>query len=200
MYDPSRAEVWVDYADRSYMGTRLLWFCHFVFDAPCNAHRTIELYLKSYLVSKGEIIKKGTSSWGHELENLRQQCENHNNSFSNDDFSRRVRYFQRYFDLVRYPTTLEEKLNDGSLIWFGIDALPVIDEIVAFIRPRVQLSEESWKHAWINGIYYEKPEKHEMQYRALTDQNKYIGIITCNKSFEPNIEFSKDFNFDLPGC
>jgi hypothetical protein len=200
MYDPSRPSAWLDYADRSYMGTRLLWFCHFIFDAPVNAHRTIELYLKAYLVSKGAMVRKGSPSWGHELDNLRLQCEKYNNSFSNDEFARRVRYFQRYFDLVRYPTDIKEEPKDGSMIWLGIDAMSVIDEIVAFIRPRIYLSDDDWSHTWLNGIYTEKPDQHEMQYRALVDQNKHIEIITCNHTSEPNVEFNKDFNLDFPGC
>ncbi len=86
------------------------------------------------------------------------------------------------------------------MIWLGIDALPVIDEVVAFIRPRIELTEESWKHTWINGIYFEKPAMHEMQHKALVDQNKYIDTITCKISLEPIIEFSTDFDLDLPGC
>lgn len=200
MYDPSLPKAWLDYADRSYMGTRLLWLCNFTIDAPVNAHRTIEFFLKSYLVSKGEMVRKGSPCWGHELDNLRLVCEKYNNSFSNDEFTRRVRYFQRYFDLVRYPIDIKDKLKDGSMIWFGIDAMPIIDEMVAFIRPRIYLSGDDWSHTWLNSIYTEKPEKHDMQYRALVDQNKHIEIIICKNSFESSFEFSKDFNLDFPGC
>lgn len=200
MYDPSLTNVWLDYADRSYIATRLLWLCNFIFDAPVNAHRTIELYLKSYLVSKGEMVRKGSPSWGHELDSLKRQCEEYNNSFSNDEFTRRVRYFQRYFDFVRYPTDIKDEYKDDSIIWFGIDAMPVIDEIIAFIRPRIYLSGDDWSRTWLNLIYTAKPEKHKMQYRALVDQNKHIEIITCNGSSEPNFEFNKDFNLDFPGC
>lgn len=201
MFHPSLPEAWVDCADRSYMSTRLLWFCRFLIDAPIHAHRTIELYFKSFLVSKGVVIKKGKSGWGHEIDILRKQCEKFNNDFSHPEFSRRIKYFQRYFDLVRYPTDIEDKLQDGTVIWFGLDALPVLDEIVAYIRPRVELSEEEWKHTQIYSINYSKmSEEFTMQHRALVDHNEHLTTIACKKSSDAKIDFKDDFELDLPGC
>ena len=66
MFDPSSPQIWLGYADHSYVATRLLWFTGFPFEAPVSAHRTIELYLKTFLVGNGEKIAKGQPGWRSE--------------------------------------------------------------------------------------------------------------------------------------
>ena len=70
MFGTDNPAVWVAYADRSYLITRLLWFTGFMFDAPVSSHRTLELYLKAFLVSQGEDVAKGKVTWGHDLKGL----------------------------------------------------------------------------------------------------------------------------------
>ena len=47
MFGKDYSDIWVYYADNSYIATRLLWFTGFMLEAPVNSHRTIELYLKA---------------------------------------------------------------------------------------------------------------------------------------------------------
>src|SRR5688500_15704286 len=122
MFEPDDPQSWVFYADNSYIVSRLLWFTGCSMEAPVSAHRTVELFLKAYLVIKGEVVGQDQRAWGHVLTALLRLCAEHDAAFSLD---------------VRYPTLLEGKLRDGSLIWFGADSSVPLDEIVAFIRPRV---------------------------------------------------------------
>lgn len=74
MFGTDLQEAWVDYADRSYLITRLIWFAGFMIDASVNSHRTIELYLKGFLVSQDEVAAKGRVAWGHDLVGLAKCC------------------------------------------------------------------------------------------------------------------------------
>ena len=60
MFGKDYGDIWVHYADDSYIATRLLWFTGLWFEASVNAHRTIELYLKAYLVGQEIGITKGS--------------------------------------------------------------------------------------------------------------------------------------------
>lgn len=70
MFGNTYSDIWLDYADKSYIATRLLWFTGFTIEAPVSAHRTIELYLKSYLVGQVIRVEKGSPAWGHRVGDL----------------------------------------------------------------------------------------------------------------------------------
>ncbi len=197
MFGRDLPEAWLDYADRSYVSTRLLWFSGFTLDTPVYAHRTIELYLKAYLVAQGKMIQPG-SVWGHDLEELRSRCEALDSSFCAPEFTRRIGYFQRYFDLVRYPCDLEGELTDGSGIWFAWDAniLP-LDQMVAFLRPRIPFC--GWEATWLHQISLDSDHS-KPQPGALRDANSHLDQILCMETHQSVVEFDEAFTYDLPGC
>jgi hypothetical protein len=200
MFGTDIPAVWVDYADRSYLITRLIWFIGFMLDAPVNSHRTIELYLKAFLVSQGESAAKGKTAWGHDLKSLTEKCARYNADFSIPEFIRRVVYFQRYFDMVRYPSDPNLSDKDG-MIWFSFDScIAPLDEIVAFVRPRIRLSEDEWRRTTLNSVFSMSNPTRGYQRKALTDANDQINILICEKTFRPTVLFNPAFNFDLPGC
>jgi len=200
MFGTDNPAVWVYYADRSYLITRLLWFTGFMLDAPVSSHRTLELYLKAFLVSQGEDVAKGKATWGHDLKGLTESCTIRNHDFSNSEFTRRVAYFQRYFDLVRYPSELRLSDDDG-MIWFSFDScISPLDETVAFIRPRIELLEDEWKKSMLNELYSSNDAKRGFQRRAFTDSNVQIKIILCKKTSRSEVKFDPAFTFDMPGC
>ena len=142
--DPLSPLVWTDRADDSYVASRLLWFTRLYIESPVQAHRTIELYLKAYLVSKREEVKHGSRAWGHRLSHLREVCEDHSPDFGGPALSRRLAYFERYFDFVRYPSASGP--SDGSLVWLSYqETIEPLDEIIAFLRPRIQLADQEWR-------------------------------------------------------
>jgi HEPN domain-containing protein len=193
--------VWLYYADGSYLATRLLWFTNFMVEALVNSHRTIELYLKTYLVSKRQVVKKGEHSWGHNLQQLANLCAGFDNDFKNIQLSRRIVFYQRYHELVRYPSEIKGQLQDGSLIWFSFDsAILPLDELVAFIRPRITLSEDEWKKSRINILFQDDRPEFSFQRRALIDTNKHLQQIVCSITHNAQIEFDPNFRLDLPGC
>ena len=53
MFGRTEAAIWLRYADSSYVATRLLWFTRLVRDSAVYGHRTLELYLKAFLISRG---------------------------------------------------------------------------------------------------------------------------------------------------
>ena len=64
----------------------------------------------------------------------------------------------------------------GSLIWIGTDTISTFDEIIDHIRPIISLSDDAWSHTWLNGIFFEKPESHQIQRKALTDKEVWLGL------------------------
>ena len=201
MFNISNPVVWVDYADRSYIATRLLSLTSFMLDAPLNAHRSIELYLKAYLVSNGNRAAKGGTAWGHNLDKLRKYCEGHDNEFSNTDLKRRIIFFQRYFDFVRYPGEPADTFKENKMFWFGFDsAVLPLDEIVAFIRPRVKLSPAQWKSTWLRSIYISRRPHLGYQKKALKDNNSLLKQIACLRTARTKIHFDTTFSLDRPGC
>jgi hypothetical protein len=200
MYDPDDAFSWVVYGDGSYIATRLLWFTSRQLEASVLCHRTVELYLKAYLASKGAPIKPGSESWGHDLVKLREACCAYSTDFSLEAFSRRVGFFNRYFKLVRYPSKLDA-LGDGQMIWLSFDAnIQPLDEIVAFVRPRVEMIAEQWRATEIFSILNDSSEFHGYQQKALRDHNDHIDAIACSESGAPAVQFNACFSYDLPGC
>lgn len=201
MFGTSDPVVWLSYADRSYLACRLLYFTGLVLDAPVFAHRTMEFYLKAYLVSRGEVVKPGSSAWGHELVQLTEACAIHDSTFQNPELLRRTSYFQRYFQLIRYPTDLGNQVLDGTGVWFSFDSNIIpLDEVVAFARPRVAVSNQEWKESELWRLRGTANPRFEYQRRALEDQNSLLNIIVCSKTKPSEISFSSDFDFDLPGC
>lgn len=222
MFNTDIPVVWINYADNSYIISRMLFFTNFLLESPVNAHRTMELYLKAYLVSNSlEVSIKG-KAWGHNLIELNNHCTKYDPSFNNTELIRRLKYFQRYFDLVRYPSSIEGKLTEGTGIWFSFESnvLP-LDEVVAFIRPRVKLPQKEWKQTIINtkhsgelkkkleelrGIYptnnKHSSEKDEMDFqeRALLASNDMLDYIVCKKTYKSDVKFDSKYHFDLPGC
>lgn len=201
MFGINNPEAWLFHADGSYIATRLLWFSHFMIEAPVNSHHTIELYLKTYLVSSGATIKKGQRSWGHDLVQLTKACSNYSIDFSTPELVRRIAFYQRYHELVRYPSEIEGALQDGSLIWFSFDsAILPLDEVVAFVRPRIHLSNECWKNSRLNMLSREEKPEWSLQQRALKNTNNYINQINCDHTHHTQIKFDSHFKLDLPGC
>ena len=124
MFNTDIPVVWINYADNSYIISRMLFFTNFLLESPVNAHRTMELYLKAYLVSNSlEVSIKG-KAWGHNLIELNNHFPPYDPSFNNTELIRRLKYFQRYFDLVRYPSSIEGKLTEGTGIWFSFESNP----------------------------------------------------------------------------
>jgi hypothetical protein len=70
MFGTADPKVWLHFADNSYLSSRLLFFTGFTLEAPVSAHRTLELYLKAFLVAKGVDVKPGSPAWGHRLSSL----------------------------------------------------------------------------------------------------------------------------------
>lgn len=200
MFNPDIAHSWVVYADGSYIATRLLWFTSRKLDAAVLAHRTVELYLKAFLVGKGVSIRFDSEGWGHTLVKLNEVCCRYSKDFSTEAFSRRVGFFDRYFELVRYPSRLD-KLKNGQMIWFSFDAnIQPLDEIVAFVRPRVRMTSEEWKATEISSVLNDSSDQHGYQRRALHDQNDQLNLIACSESNESTVTFNEKFSYDLPGC
>jgi len=200
MFGKDYSDIWVRYADESYIATRLLWFTGVTFEASVNAHRTIELYLKAYLVGQQISVTKGSPAWGHRLADLYQESKQIDSSFDNENLKRRVDFFQRYFDYVRYPGE-EGSPDDGSLIWFSFDAniLP-LDEVVAFVRPRIKLKDNNWTSTPIYRLLSERDSAQPHQLLAIEDGNDLLETINTKKTCQSSVRFNEDFEYDRPGC
>jgi hypothetical protein len=169
-------------------------------EAPVSCHRTIELYLKAFLVSQGEKSAKGKVVWGHDLKRLSESCAQHKKDFADQEFNRRVDFFQRYFDFVRYPSEIDWSDGQG-MIWFSIDSciLP-LDELVAFIRPRIELTEDEWRKTDLKWLNTTTDKEKGFQQRALIDSNDHLDMILCSKTNASMVKFNPESTFDLPGC
>ena len=95
MFGKDNAYAWLCYADNSYIASRLLWFTGFMLETPVQGHRTLELYLKTFLISRGVEVKPGSAAWGHELVALGKAAADFDQAFAADDVHRRLRYFER---------------------------------------------------------------------------------------------------------
>jgi hypothetical protein len=197
MFDPTDASIWVHYADQSYLATRLLWFTAFHLDVPVHAHRTMELYLKAYAVSYGRQIARN-DIWGHDLGVLYDKCISASPSFASREVERRSRFLNRYFEHVRYPSEPGSP-EDGSLVWFSFEAnIEVLDQLVAYSRPRVQLTAADWAESTLSNVYSRGVD--DFQRRALVDSNDQIPVVLCDRTSDTIVTFSADFRFDQPGC
>lgn len=200
MLDPNSPEVWLGYADESYLAARLLWFTGLQIGASVQAHRTLELYLKAYLVSAGEEVTPGSNSWGHALDKLRKVCGSHCSDFFDEPVARRLKFFDRYFEFVRYPSEPGSP-EDDSLTWFGFDSnVAPMDELVAFIRPRIILPDSSWSISQLNQLKSSSSPEREFQTRALSDCNTHLDQILCDVTNRSSVSFDHTFNYDKPGC
>ena len=200
MFGKDNSWIWTNYADNSYIATRLVWFTGFWIEAPVSAHRTIELYLKAYLVGQGIRVEKGSPGWGHDLADLWQESAKLDPSFSVEGLRRRIAFFQRYFDFVRYPNN-NSGPNDGSLIWFSFDSNIIpLDEIVAFVRPRVKLTEEDWTRTPVYRLLGDRDKAQTHQLRALVDNNELLKTINAKRTRQTAVIFNEGFEFDQPGC
>jgi hypothetical protein len=197
MSDGSETAAWLYYADGSYVSTRMLWFTGLTLDSSIFGHRTLELYMKGFLVSVGAEVKPSSSAWGHDLGALGKAGREYNREFGGEDVMRRLCFFDRYFNYIRYPGGAMSP-DDGSLTWFAFDAnIGPLDELVAFIRPRIRLCDEEWGHSLIRQILcgadgYKR--------KALRDKNPHIGTIDCATSGDPPVIFDPSFPYDRPGC
>lgn len=192
--------MWLGYADDSYVATRLLWFTGCNIESSVNAQRTLELYLKAYLVSKGEEVKIGARSWGHSLTKLGKVCSGYSNDFLADDVMRRLKFFERYFEFVRYPNDPGSP-DDGSLIWLSFDSIVFpLDELVSFVRPRIDLTADDWKRSGLAILADSRDPESSFRKRALTDSNKLLTLILCKKTGSIETRFSTDFSYDKAGC
>ena len=200
MLDPTSAIIWLHYADQSYVATRLLWFTGLWHEAPVSAHRTLELYLKAVLVSHGEEIRRGSRAWGHTLSHLGTVCSEYVSDFAGDNVVRRLAFFQRYFDFVRYPSDPGSP-DDGSLVWFSFDSnIRPLDELTAFIRPRIQLADAEWLSSSVHDIVNSDTPGLGYQRRALSDCNDVLTLIDCLKTESVIVPFDGGFDYDFPGC
>lgn len=196
MFDASDPVVWTDYADRSYLASRVLWFSSLLLDAPVQAHRTTELYLKAFLVSGGVPVRKG-GAWGHNLGELYDLSVRMSPEFKSAETERRVRFLDRYFHFVRYPSGSAFP-EDGSGIWFAFDAnILVLDEIVAYTRPRIRLEPADWQRSQLHHI---SSKEDTLACRALKESNEQLPIINCSVTSETYVSFKSSFGYDKPGC
>jgi HEPN domain-containing protein len=204
MFDPNLTTSWVYTADSSYMAARLLCFTGFISgESPVLAHHAVEKYLKGYLVSNGVKIIKGSSAWGHDLSKLAKVCEDYDNDFNIDPLKRRLAYLERYFYYVRYPSELPDR--GGITLWIGFDSIiQPLDEIVAFVRPRIALMKEEWQNSDIFNVMRSKSvesRKHNsFKKRALEDNNAYLDEIDCDETTNSIVNFDDSFNFDTGEC
>jgi len=199
MFGKAEPLGWLYYADNSYVATRLLWFSGLRLDSAVYGHRTIELYVKAFLVSRGVEVKHGSPAWGHDLAALGEVAASQDPAFTKEAVARRLRFFERYFDYVRYQGDLVAP-DDGNLTWFAFDAnITPLDELVAFIRPRIRLEDEDWRRGVIHTLICGDSES-GYQHRALTDRNAQVGVIDCLSWGEPDIKFATSFRHDRPGC
>lgn len=198
MFGKAEPRGWLYYADNSYVAARLLWFTRLHLDSAVYGHRTIELYIKAFLVSRGVDVKPGSPAWGHGLAALGEAAAGHDPAFAKETVARRLRFFERYFDYVRYPSDVVAP-DDGSGTWFAFDAnITPLDELVAFIRPRISLEDDDWRKSVVHTLVCRGAS--DYQHRALTDANAQVGVIDCLSSGEPDIMFDQSFRYDRPGC
>lgn len=192
--------LWLDYADKNYVATRLLYLTRFYDQSPILAHRTLELYLKAFLLSNGMEIKKGNPSWGHVLHKLGEVSIQFCNDFNNSDVTRRLKFFERYFKHTRYPGW-ESFPDDGSAIWYSFDSnIEPLDELVAFIRPRIKLSTKLWQMSFVHELITEKLKLSPYQRKALIDANMFLKQIDCKKTNRTKVKFNKQLECDKPWC
>jgi HEPN domain-containing protein len=199
VFGPDIPSVWLNYADRSYVAARLLWFTGLQLDAPVQAHRAIELLLKACLVANGVPVEPRTRAWGHDLGHLWAVCLETDAVTPSEEMNRRVKFFNDYFDYVRYPTSLEER-TDGRAIWFAFDKnISPLDEVFAYLRPRIKavLGQPSFLEDLmsIDGL----AERVYLK-RALTDSNDSLSVIIGIDQLEACDVFSSSFSADHPGC
>lgn len=199
MFVSADTSTWLYYADNSYVATRLLWFIRLPLDSSVYGHRTIELYMKAFLVSRGVEVKRGSSAWGHDLSDLGDAAAKHDQEFAKEAVVRRLYFFERYFDYVRYPGD-NVAPDDGSLTWFAFDAnIAPLDELVAFVRPRICLEDEEWRCSVVHELLLGSADN-SYQSRALTDANAHVDIINCLSTGDPEVKFNPSFHYDRPGC
>jgi HEPN domain-containing protein len=198
LFDPNLAISWIDSGDESYMAARLLWFTGFRIISPVMGHHAIEKYLKGYLVSNGEIVAKGTPAWGHNLRELGITCVKYDTDFNSEPIKRRLSFFERYFFHVRYPSEMPD--IEGISLWFSFDSnIQPLDEIVAFVRPRILLDKEDWKQTEIYQAGRSDSDIMKWKKRALEDNNAHIELVDCGETHKTHFEFS-EFNFDTGKC
>jgi hypothetical protein len=200
MFPSGDPHVWLFYADNSYIASRLLWLVGLHLpEGPISAHRTVELYLKSFLVSHGAPVRPGSPAWGHQLDALGEVCRGYSEDFGVEAVRHRLQYFQRYFDFVRYPSD-DRMPSDGSGIWFAAEAvLFPLDELVALIRPRVRLTPDLWAKSPLSSLRDASPEI-GYQNRALVDGNRHLEQILCTETHSATVVFDQGFHFHRPGC
>jgi hypothetical protein len=100
---------------------------------------------------------------------------------------------------VRYPGDVVAP-KDGSLIWFAFDGtITPLDELVAFVRPRIRLENEDWRRSVVHELLGGALDN-EYQRRALTDANAQVAIIDCMTSSHPDVPFDSSFLYDRLGC
>jgi hypothetical protein len=191
--------AWLYYADSSYVATRLLWFTGLKIDSAVYGHRTLELYLKAFLVSRGVEVKPGSPAWGHDLAMLGEEAKIYDRTFAQDDVQRRLCFFDRYFGHVRYPGDIVAP-KDGSLTWFAFTAnIAPLDELVAFVRPRIRLSDVDWRSGLVHELLH-RGDARGFQRDVLIDGNRQVNIIDCVTPGDPDITFDVSFRYDRPGC
>lgn len=199
MFGTTEPVGWVHYADNSYVATRLLWITGLPLESAVYGHRTIELYIKAFLVGQGVEVRPGSRAWGHELGALGEAATRYDSAFGKEAVARRLRFFERYFNYVRYPGDVVAP-SDGSLTWFAFDAnITPLDELVAFVRPRIRLDDEDWRRSVIHTLIG-SDAKNGYQRRALTDRNAQLDIINCLSTGHPDVPFNVSFRYDRPGC
>lgn len=185
-------------ADGFYIAARLLIFAGLRLESPVLAHHAIERYLKGYLVGQGEQIVKGSKAWGHKLSGLGKLCSKYDKEFDIKSFSRRLSFFDKYFEYVRYPTELD---GMNGMIWFSFDSnISPLDEVVAFIRPRILQKKDEWGITPIHDVRTSDSDGEKWKKRALEDSNNHIELIDCNESNLTQVNFDSEFDFDSGKC
>lgn len=188
MFHPSVTEYWLLYADNSYISSRLLHFSALQVDSSVEGHRSIELYLKAFAHSRGHQIKMNSPFWGHDIASLYKSCVDKSSLNCNRALEDRIAYFQRYFELLRYPTELEKARSGNWYIWIsgGPQVFNILDEIVAFIRPRLSLSAAAWESSVVHRV---RGNDRTYRRRAISDSNPHLDTIDCLATHESVVEF-----------
>ena len=190
--------LWVDHGDENYVSARLLWLAGQLRVAPVLAHRALEFYLKAFLQGRGERIASDSAAWGHWLEKLGEIGGRHASEFLQEEVMDRFRLFDRYYEHIRYPGR-EQEIQKRTSKWIESDgSLGVLDELVAFARPRIRLTPKEWMATRVWHIVNSNHGKARLTNDALLRSNTQLEIIACVESGAPVIRFGNAIPRNLP--
>ena len=68
-----------------------------------------------------------------------------------------------------------------------------LDEIVAFVRPRVRMTAKDWEATEMFSILNDSSDRYGYQRRALQYQNAHLDLIDCRESGESSVPFNESW-------